>query len=37
MKRKQVVKILWTIIVILGTLSMVFFTMLPLFGLGRSL
>jgi hypothetical protein len=34
MKRKRVVKILWIIIVLVGTLSMVFFSLLGFFGLG---
>jgi hypothetical protein len=35
MKRKRIVKVLWTFILIIGTLSMVFFTMLPMFGIGN--
>ncbi len=36
MARKKIVKTLWLVIVILGTLGMVFFTMLPMFGFGSS-
>jgi hypothetical protein len=32
MPRKKVVRVLWTVIVVLGTLGMVFFTILPMFG-----
>ena len=34
MKRKRIVKALWVTILIIGSLSMVFFTMLPMFGIG---